>query len=68
MNVNVNAHVSGGPCPSGNLRFAALQSDAGRSLLKRAGRDPDDISSIVLVVWLGGQQGGSEVWVGEEAR
>lgn len=44
--------------PPGNLRFAALQSDAGRSLLKRAGRDPNDISSIVLVVWLGGQMGG----------
>ena len=35
--------------PPGNLRFAALQSDAGRALLKRAGRDPNDISSIVLV-------------------
>jgi len=35
--------------PPGKLRFAALQSDAGRALLRRAGRDPDDISSIVLV-------------------
>ena len=33
----------------GKLRFAALQSPAGRALLRRAGRDPDDISSIVLV-------------------
>lgn len=31
------------------LRFAALQSTAGKSLLRRSGRDPDDISSIVLV-------------------
>jgi predicted DCC family thiol-disulfide oxidoreductase YuxK len=31
------------------FRFAALQSEAGRSLLRRAGRNPDDISSIVLV-------------------
>ena len=35
--------------PPGKLRFAALQSTAGRALLRRAGRDPDDISSIVLV-------------------
>jgi len=35
--------------PPGKLRFAALQSDAGRQLLVRAGRDPTDISSIVLV-------------------
>ena len=35
--------------PPGRLRFAALQSDAGRALLRRAGRAPDDISSIVLV-------------------
>ena len=35
--------------PPGKLRFAALQSDAGRALLARAGRDPSDISSIVLV-------------------
>jgi predicted DCC family thiol-disulfide oxidoreductase YuxK len=30
-------------------RFAPLQSEAGRSLLQRCGRQPDDISSIVLV-------------------
>ena len=35
--------------PDGNFRFAALQSDAGRALLQRSGRSPDDISSIVLV-------------------
>ncbi|MCO5608512.1 hypothetical protein L7F22_062723 [Adiantum nelumboides] len=33
----------------GTLRFAALQSPAGRVLLQRSGRSPDDISSIVLV-------------------
>lgn len=31
------------------FRFAALQSAAGRALLRRAGRAPDDVSSIVLV-------------------
>lgn len=30
-------------------RFAPLQSSAGRALLQRCGRQPDDISSIVLV-------------------
>ncbi|CAI5537538.1 unnamed protein product [Closterium sp. Naga37s-1] len=35
--------------PQGRLRFAALQSEAGRSLLARSGRSPEDISSIVLV-------------------
>lgn len=33
----------------GVYRFAALQSPAGRALLQRSGRAPDDISSIVLV-------------------
>ena len=33
----------------GELRFAALQSDVGRELLKSVGRDEDDISTIVLV-------------------
>lgn len=33
----------------GAYRFAALQSQAGRALLQRSGRRPDDISSIVLV-------------------
>ena len=34
---------------SKRLRFAALQSPAGRALLARSGRSPDDISSVVLV-------------------
>ena len=33
----------------GKLRFSALQSDVGRSLLEANGRRADDISSIVLV-------------------
>lgn len=33
----------------GAYRLAALQSPAGRALLQRCGRNPDDISSIVLV-------------------
>ncbi|KAK4479722.1 hypothetical protein RD792_015254 [Penstemon davidsonii] len=32
-----------------NIRFEALQSEAGRKLLQRSGRAPDDISSVVLV-------------------
>lgn len=35
--------------PQGVYRFAALQSEAGRRLLQRSGRSPDDISSIILV-------------------
>lgn len=35
--------------PQGAFRLAALQSPAGRALLQRCGRSPDDISSIVLV-------------------
>ncbi|KAL7487140.1 hypothetical protein ACHAW6_012741 [Cyclotella cf. meneghiniana] len=35
--------------PSGKLRFAALQSNVGRSLLQAHGRKSDDISSIVFV-------------------
>ena len=31
------------------FRFTPLQSEAGRELLQRCGRRPDDISSIVLV-------------------
>ncbi|XP_057967174.1 DCC family protein At1g52590, chloroplastic isoform X2 [Malania oleifera] len=30
-------------------RFAALQSESGKKLLRRSGRAPDDISSVVLV-------------------
>jgi predicted DCC family thiol-disulfide oxidoreductase YuxK len=33
----------------GAFRFAALQSEVGRALLARAGRQPSDISSIVVV-------------------
>lgn len=33
----------------GNLRLAALQSSAGKQLLQRSGRAPNDMSSIVLV-------------------
>lgn len=32
-----------------SFRFAPLQSEVGRTLLQRCGRQPDDISSIVLV-------------------
>eukprot|EP00955_Chlamydomonas_euryale_P057660 356866-Chlamydomonas_euryale.AAC.2 len=35
--------------PEGRFRMAALQSAAGRRLLARVGRRPDDISSIVVV-------------------
>ncbi|KAE9467786.1 hypothetical protein C3L33_00330, partial [Rhododendron williamsianum] len=32
-----------------NIRFEALQSEAGKKLLRRSKRAPDDISSVVLV-------------------
>ncbi|KAL5698020.1 hypothetical protein ACHQM5_029109 [Ranunculus cassubicifolius] len=32
-----------------NIRFEALQSESGKNLLRRSGRAPDDISSVVLV-------------------
>ncbi|THG13605.1 hypothetical protein TEA_001272 [Camellia sinensis var. sinensis] len=35
--------------PIMNIRFEALQSEAGKKLLRRSGRAPDDISSVVLV-------------------
>ncbi|KAD2393930.1 hypothetical protein E3N88_40907 [Mikania micrantha] len=35
--------------PIMRIRFEALQSDAGKNLLRRSGRAPDDISSVVLV-------------------
>lgn len=41
---------------AGEFRFAALQSAAGRALLQRSGRAPDDISSIVLV-----ERGGASI-------
>ncbi|KAA3478442.1 DCC family protein chloroplastic [Gossypium australe] len=31
------------------IRFEALQSESGKKLLRRSGRAPDDISSVVLV-------------------
>lgn len=31
------------------IRYEALQSEAGRKLLRRSGRASDDISSVVLV-------------------
>ena len=31
------------------IRFEALQSEAGKKLLRRSGRAPDDISSVVIV-------------------
>ncbi|KAJ1456429.1 hypothetical protein M885DRAFT_482556 [Pelagophyceae sp. CCMP2097] len=44
----VNFVLDNDPAP-GRVRFAALQSPLGRSLLERSGRKADDISSIVLV-------------------
>lgn len=35
--------------PLGNLRFASLQGESGRALLRRAGRDENDHSDIVFV-------------------
>ena len=54
---------------AGAFRLAALQSAAGRALLQRSGRDPSDISSIVLVtpkrcVCLLWRRRGMPVWVG----
>lgn len=34
---------------SRRIRYEALQSEAGKNLLRRSGRAPDDISSVVLV-------------------
>ncbi|GMH15927.1 hypothetical protein Nepgr_017768 [Nepenthes gracilis] len=34
---------------NGRIRYEALQSEAGKKLLRRSGRAPDDISSVVLV-------------------
>ncbi len=42
------------------FRLAALQSPAGRELLLRSGRSPDDISSIVLVSLRGGACSGGQ--------
>ena len=35
--------------PAGKMRFSAMQSDAGKRLLAAIGRDPNDMSSVVLV-------------------
>ena len=41
---------------NGSFRLAALQSPAGRRLLRSCGRSPEDISSIVLVEGYSQQQ------------
>lgn len=35
--------------PGRSIRYIPLQSESGRKLLRRSGRSPDDISSVVLV-------------------
>ena len=35
--------------PAGRFRFASLQSEAGRALLRRHGLDPADLFSVILV-------------------
>uniref|UniRef100_A0ACD5VKR4 Uncharacterized protein n=1 Tax=Avena sativa TaxID=4498 RepID=A0ACD5VKR4_AVESA len=35
--------------PGRSIRYIPLQSESGRRLLRRSGRSPDDISSVVLV-------------------
>lgn len=35
--------------PEGHLRFASLQSEAGRALVRAAGRDPDDLDTMLFV-------------------
>jgi len=50
--------------PSGKLRFAALQSNVGRSLLQSHGREADDISSIVFVTNSGGAYTKSDAILG----
>ncbi|HEV2733553.1 MAG TPA: thiol-disulfide oxidoreductase DCC family protein [Longimicrobiaceae bacterium] len=35
--------------PAGRFRFASLQSEAGRALLRRHGLDPEDLFSVILV-------------------
>jgi len=47
--VGTSAHAGDARGVQGELRLAALQSEAGRELLQRVGRAPDDLSSIVLV-------------------
>lgn len=45
----VNTAIDLDASSHGKVRFAALQSKVGQSLLHMSGRSPDDISSIVLV-------------------
>ena len=49
-NGGVNFAIDMDAKESGSVRFAALQSDVGRALLRNCGRSADDISSIVFVV------------------
>jgi len=35
--------------PQGRFRFASLQSDAGRSLMREHGLDPEALSSVVVI-------------------
>lgn len=37
--------------PQGRYKFAALQGEAGRALMTRVGRNPDDLSTLVLIEW-----------------
>jgi len=46
---NNGVQTAVGNDPQQKFRFAALQSDIGRALQQRCGRQPDDLSSIVLV-------------------
>ena len=49
-NGGVNFAIDMDAKASGSVRFAALQSDVGRAMLRDCGRNADDISSIVFVV------------------
>mmetsp|Transcript_32777 Transcript_32777/g.52757 ORF Transcript_32777/g.52757 Transcript_32777/m.52757 type:complete len:261 (+) Transcript_32777:3-785(+) len=37
--------------PNSRYKFAALQGEAGKAMMKRVGKDPDDLSTLVLVEW-----------------
>jgi len=39
--------------PHSRYKYAALQGEAGRALMTRVGRNPDDLSTLVLVEWSG---------------
>eukprot|EP00640_Fibrocapsa_japonica_P007174 CAMPEP_0113939118 /NCGR_PEP_ID=MMETSP1339-20121228/5502_1 /TAXON_ID=94617 /ORGANISM="Fibrocapsa japonica" /LENGTH=200 /DNA_ID=CAMNT_0000942541 /DNA_START=78 /DNA_END=681 /DNA_ORIENTATION=- /assembly_acc=CAM_ASM_000762 len=51
----------------GKFRYAALQSETGKALLVKAGRAPDDISTIVLVEGPAGKQEGWRAYIKAEA-